>query len=204
MEIWGWAKPYAKHLEHSYSKHQPNLLDDLQGLLRRPSGTIESPHGIMNAQLPHIRDLACKCKETFGEHYPSVMNSLTVFCMYSYTMQDVDIDRLCGFGDVPGFPVGRESPADRNSHYTAYRELVGGARNPQMFQQANWATRACWEAFEKDTTLVSFSGSEAAQVFDKYLKWVCIDMRSPLLTVTTKLSTDLSTHLSTMFDEFWV
>jgi hypothetical protein len=54
-------------------------------------------------------------------------------------MQYVDIDRLCGCGDVPSFPTNHESPVDRNIHYHEYRDLARGLRNPHMFQQANWA-----------------------------------------------------------------
>ena len=44
-----------------------------------------------------------------------------------YTMQDVDIDRFWGFEDVPGFPRGKESPAERDE---VYKGIQGEAQAP--------------------------------------------------------------------------
>ncbi|CAK0811650.1 unnamed protein product [Prorocentrum cordatum] len=61
-------------------------------------------------------------------------------------MQDVDIDRLFCFEDVPELPEGLEEPAMRDEFYSEYRQKVGGKRNPQMFQVANWASRVCCDS----------------------------------------------------------
>ncbi len=64
------AKLFAKHLSGTYRKHEANLVDDLQGLLRKPLSASESPHGVANAQLSHIRDLACGCNKNFWNVLP--------------------------------------------------------------------------------------------------------------------------------------
>ncbi|CAK0834707.1 unnamed protein product [Prorocentrum cordatum] len=63
-----------------------------------------------------------------------------------YAMQDVDIDRLFCFEDAPELPEGLGEPALRDEFYSRYRQNVGGKRNPQMFQVANWAPRVCFDS----------------------------------------------------------
>jgi len=104
----------------------------------------------------------------FGHHFDGrVKNApLAILCMYTYTMQDVDIDRFLLFLDVPPYPDGKESPAERDEHYRQYRNSLAEPRNPQMFQACNWATRTCWDSFAQGNL-----HQEALAVLNRYIKW---------------------------------
>ncbi|CAK0910730.1 unnamed protein product, partial [Prorocentrum cordatum] len=63
-----------------------------------------------------------------------------------YAMKDVDIDGLFCFEDAPELPEGLGEPALRDEFYSEHRQKVGGKRNPQIFQVANWASRVCFDS----------------------------------------------------------
>jgi hypothetical protein len=94
-----------------------------------------------------------------------------------YTMQEVDIDRIHLYQDVPDFPLGREAPAERDKVYDPYREMIKKdqgqlGRNPMMFGAANWAVRTSWDKY-----VAAGGRREAGACWDgtqEWVRWVCL------------------------------
>lgn len=162
------ARAFTKFVQHRYRSKKMSLVEECQELLRVPLDK-ESPLTKSFKPLPSHGDVILSHPLTmkilaWRVEFVSILygcffkgtQHLCIFCMYMYSMQDCDIDRFLGFPDVPHFPEGKESPAERNEHYRRYRETVvryktkyspRGARSPQMFQVANWGVRVSWDNF---------------------------------------------------------
>merc|ERR1740121_1711044 len=89
-----------------------------------------------------------------------------MLCLLMYTQEDVDIDRLLAFGDVPSIPDDAEyhSLDGMEAWYKRYRENPG-ARNLMLFAEGN--QEAC--DFFADT-----SNGQGAQFLGKHIKWECL------------------------------
>jgi hypothetical protein len=95
---------------------------------------------------------------------------VAIVVMLLYTMQDVDIDRTLLFSDCPVLNGGEESPEARDRVFKPYREQhVKDERNPQMFSDGCWSTRASWDAFAGQR-----ENKDAQEKLQKWVKWVCL------------------------------
>jgi NACalpha-BTF3-like transcription factor len=129
---------------------------------------------------------------------------LAYLSVYLYTLQDVDIDRLSLFTDCPDFPVGNESPEDRNKVYAPYREARKREhpRNMQMFEKACWATRTLWDIHAEEQAVAERrrkdedgeaakkreqKKAEVTEEMQKWIKWVSLlgAMRQELVPPVT-------------------
>lgn len=178
----GQAQLFANYIQRRYRDKKGTLLEEMQQLLRTldPSGA--SATASVPMSLAVMGEFSKELKLRFGETLPGICYGTQLFSMYLYTCQDVDIDRLCGFTDAPDFPLGKESPAERDEHYREYRAKVKNTepRNPQMFQEANRGTRVAWDGHVESAEplpMPTASGGDvhfkAAETLGNYVKWLC-------------------------------
>lgn len=163
------AMKFVKDLEAMWRARKGSLLDELRSILWQPASSQSQVAVRMTEQLATA--LGTLCTRRFGGYLDSKAKKspLSVFCLHIYTMQDVDIDRLLLFKDVPSYPRGKESPAERDEHYREYRAGLKQKRNPQMFQEANWATRTLW-----NSSVEGVEHKEASAGCEKYIKWLSV------------------------------
>jgi hypothetical protein len=134
-----------------------------------------------NASRPHdAQTISAYCRameEQYSSSFTNPPHILSLLSFVLYTQQDVDIDRMFSFTDVPEFPVGQESPAARDKVYADYREQVQttGKRNPMIFRNANWGSFMSWDAYSKGV-----ENPLAMEALRTWVKWICLITASRL------------------------
>ncbi|CAK0850943.1 unnamed protein product, partial [Prorocentrum cordatum] len=171
-----------------------SVLDELQDNLREPNDGRNK-----NLTSEFVMRLSVEAEEKHGLmeglDYRLRCAPFGLQVIIWYTMQEVDVDRIHLYQDVPEFPHGRETPAERDEVYKPYRELVKKdpgqlRRNPMMFGDANWAVRTSWDRY------VAAGGQrDAHECWDgmqEWVRWVCLlgalrQRQSPPRTVSRGL-----------------
>ncbi|CAK0868910.1 unnamed protein product [Prorocentrum cordatum] len=136
---------FMTFVEQLYAQKPGTILDELLDNLKETG-----PAG--DATPLQIQLLAEVCKRLRDKSSARPLNEdlqdelLAIATWVLHAMQDVDIDGLLCFEDAPELPEGLEEPALRDEFYSEHRQKVGGKRNPQIFQVANWASRVCFDS----------------------------------------------------------
>jgi len=124
-----------------------------------------------------IYGLSCGFQAVYGHLFADARiktSPLALLCMFLYTQQDVDIDRLLKMPNCPDPPVGNDkTPQERGDAYALYRLEVkasGIARNPQMFTEADLDAQASWDRFVRGQE-EDFAMKEQLA---RFVKWSCL------------------------------
>mmetsp|Transcript_20219 Transcript_20219/g.65329 ORF Transcript_20219/g.65329 Transcript_20219/m.65329 type:complete len:408 (-) Transcript_20219:396-1619(-) len=162
------AKEFAELFERQWKDKEGSLADELSAFLQEPEDW-QVPQRPQKLSFVMEACLAELCLDRWGNQFDSRVQQspLAIVCFHIYTMQDVDIDRFMLFQDVPGFPEGKEAPEQRDQHYKPYRTSLAAKRNTQVFQDANWGTRATWDSFAKGAM-----NEKALDEMTKYAKFI--------------------------------
>ena len=142
-------RKYVEYVRSLWRAKSGNILEELCANIKYHAAPVGGGPDVAGAQQLDWAAVLAFCAELAKElgarsEFLAQTSPLALLCMVLYTQQEVDIDRLMLFPDVPAFPEKAEdrTPEGRDRWYARYRERPG-ARNPMMFADANWATRAC-------------------------------------------------------------
>jgi WD40 repeat protein len=162
----GKARSYANFVEQLWKAKAGSVVDELFANCYQEADN-------KPLDRPLLTRLCVEFKKKYGDLFTDERiksSPLGIVALILYTMQDVDLDRMFLFPDVPEIPEGEEDPEARDRNYLPYRQKhEGEGRNACMFGEACWALRSCWEAFAG-----GWENAEAEQKLRKWVKWATL------------------------------